>query len=213
MSFPRPTSRKFLFILGLATVVATTASGCDTSDGATAARWGTTPSSALATTAAPPTSTASQSIAYGHLLLRAGDVSLPPDTFTAQSTKADPNGMPGASTFFVNQDDTRAIADTVLIYPDAATASATLHQAAAAVSNIVADGTPQPFPVGSDGTVISGTSPDGAKAVTLLMFTEGRALVRLEFNSATNDATPPQVVSAVGKMQEIALRVGFTQPE
>ncbi|WP_396897744.1 hypothetical protein [Mycolicibacterium sp.] len=173
----------------------------------------TSSSTAPAPSTSTSTSAAPQKADYNRLLLRASDVSIPPDTYTAQSSKTDPNGIPGASALFVNQDDTRAIADTVVIYPDAATATATLRQAAGAVSTIVTGGTPQPFPVGTDGTVISGTSPDGAKAVTLLMFTEGRALVRLEFDSAPGDVTSPQVVTAVGRMQEIALRIGFTQPE
>ncbi|BBX34215.1 hypothetical protein MMAG44476_13251 [Mycolicibacterium mageritense DSM 44476 = CIP 104973] len=216
MSFPPPTPRKFLFTFGMATVIATAATACSSSDVAPTARWGMTPTTTSSSTAPAPSTSASaapQKADYNRLLLRASDVSIPPDTYTAQSSKTDPNGIPGASALFVNQDDTRAIADTVVIYPDAATATATLRQAAGAVSTIVTGGTPQPFPVGTDGTVISGTSPDGAKAVTLLMFTEGRALVRLEFDSAPGDVTSPQVVTAVGRMQEIALRIGFTQPE
>lgn len=216
MSFPPPTPRKFLFTFGMATVIATAATACNSSDVAPTARWGMTPTTTSSSTAPAPstsTSAAPQKADYNRLLLRASDVSIPPDTYTAQSSKTDPNGIPGASALFVNQDDTRAIADTVVIYPDAATATATLRQAAGAVSTIVTGGTPQPFPVGTDGTVISGTSPDGAKAVTLLMFTEGRALVRSEFDSAPGDVTSPQVVTAVGRMQEIALRIGFTQPE
>ena len=142
-------------------------------------------------------------------MLTPEDVSIPPDTFTARSSSANPNGMPGASAFFVNTDDTKAIADTILVYPDPATATATLRQAAAAVSTIVTGGTPQPFPVGSEGTIVTGVSPDGAKAVTLLFFTQDRALVRLEFDSAPGEPTSPQVVTSVGNMQEIALRVGL----
>ena len=57
--------------------------------------------------------------------------------------------------------------------------------------------------------MITGTYPDENKAVTLMFFTEGRALVRLEFQSATGDTTTDQFVTAVGKMQHIALRVGL----
>ena len=58
--------------------------------------------------------------------------------------------------------------------------------------------------------MVSGTSPDGAKAVTVLLFTEGRAVVRLEFDSAPGDPMPPQVVTDVGKKQQIATRTGLT---
>ena len=78
---------------------------------------------------------------------------------------------------------------------------------------MVAGGTPQPTPVGSDGVTITGTYPDEDKAVTLLLFTEGRALVRLEFQSATGDPTTDRFVTSVGKMQQIALRTGLVDPE
>jgi hypothetical protein len=214
MPFPTSSPLKLVLISGLATIVATTAAGCDSTDPGAAHRWGMTPTTA--TNATPPSVTPPAanptkpgSIDYNRLLLTPQDVSIPPDTFTARSSSANPDGMPGASAFFVNTDDTKAIADTILIYPDPATATATLQQAAGAVSTIVTGGPPQPFPVGSDGTIVTGTSPDGAKAVTLLFFTQDRALVRLEFDSAPGEPTSPRVVTSVGNMQEIALRVGL----
>jgi hypothetical protein len=215
MPFPTSSPLKFVLTAGLATIVATTAAGCQSTDPGSAARWGMTPTTA--TNASPPAvappaigaTTKPGSTDYSRLLLTPADVSIPPDTFTASSSNANLNGAPGASAFFVNTDDTKAIADTILIYPEPATATATLRQAATAVSTIVTGGPPQPFPVGSDGTIVTGTSPDGAKAVTLLLFTEGRALVRLEFDSAPGEPASPQVVTSVGTMQEIALRVGL----
>jgi len=44
----------------------------------------------------------------------------------------------------------------------------------------------------------------------VLLFTEGRAVVRLEFDSAPGDPMPPQVVTDVGKKQQIAVRTGLT---
>jgi hypothetical protein len=111
---------------------------------------------------------------------------------------------------FVNADDTRAISDTLAIYPDAATATTALRQALPAVETAVTGGTPRPAPVGADGTMIVGTSPDGVKAATVLLFTHGPALVRLQFESAPGDATTDDFVINVGKMQQIALRAGLT---
>ena len=54
------------------------------------------------------------------------------------------------------------------------------------------------------------TAPDGAKAMIVLLFTESRAVVRLEFDSAPGDPMPPQVVTDVGKQQQIAVRTGLT---
>ena len=146
---------------------------------------------------------------YRHLLLIATDLSDAEDTFNERSRESRPNGLPGASAFFVNDKDTRAISDTFLVYPDTGTATSTLRQASGTLTTLVAGGTPNPAPVGTDGVMISGKHPDEDKAVTLLFFTEGRALVRLEFQSAPGDATTDQFVTSIGKMQEIALRVGL----
>lgn len=211
MSLTTVPGLKSLFTAALATVVAVTVVGCDASTMSPTAGSDASPTTSSQTTT--PASSDPSATDYGRLLLQARDVSIPPDEFTIRSSKTNPNGVTGASVLFVNADDTRAIADTVLIYPDAETASATLRQASTAVGNIVTGGTPQPFPVGSDGTAISGTSPDGSKAVTLLLFTAGPALVRMEFNSATDEPTSPQVVAGIGKMQDIALRMALPTQE
>jgi len=120
-----------------------------------------------------------------------------------------PGGADGVTALFVNQDDTRAIGDTILILPDSAAATTTLNTTVSSIGTIVTGGSPQPSPVGTGGTVVSGTSPDGSKAVTVLLFTEGSAVVKLEFDSAPGDAMPPQLVTDVGNKQEIAIRTGL----
>ena len=75
----------------------------------------------------------------------------------------------------------------------------------------VTGGAPKPLSVGTDGVVITGTYPDENKAVTLMYFTEGRAVVRLEFQSATGDVTTDKFVTDIGKMQQIALRFGLAE--
>lgn len=159
------------------------------------------------------TTTKPAEVDYQRLLLAAADVSDADDTFNPRDNQPPLNGLPGASAFFVNDQDTRAISDTVLVYPDAATASSTLKQTSQTLTGLVAGGAPAASPVGTDGVTISGTYPDDDKAITLLYFTEGRALVRLEFQSAAGDVTTDRYVSTVGKMQQIALRVGLPDPE
>ena len=88
-----------------------------------------------------------------------------------------------------------------------------MAQTSQTLTQLVAGGAPTPSPVGTDGVTISGTYPDDDKSVTLLYFTEGRALVRLEFQSATGDATTDRFVTVVGKMQQIALRNGLDDSE
>jgi hypothetical protein len=161
---------------------------------------------------APSTSTTTEAPApvdYRDLLLSASDLTDAEDTFVERSRESEPDGSPGASAFFVNGEDSRAIIDTFMVYPDAATATATLKQAAGTLPTLVTGGQPQPFPVGTDGVVVSGTAPDEDKAVTLVFFAQGKALVRLEFQSAVGDNTTDQFVATVAKMQQIALRVGL----
>ncbi|AKS32335.1 hypothetical protein [Mycolicibacterium goodii] len=210
MSRTTVTRLKLLLTTGLAAAVVATAAGCQDAQLPMNPATGKTPAAPAATASSSPEAQASD---YSHLLLQAEDISIPPDTFTARSTKVNPDGQDGASALFVNADDTRAIADTLLIYPDVATASATLEQAVAAVNTMVKGGTPEPVPVGTGGTVISGMAPDDSKAVTLLMFTQGRALVRLEFDSAPQDPVTEQTVATIGRMQQIALRIGLPERE
>jgi hypothetical protein len=206
-------SLRFL-LLAATTVVTLAISGCSGSEVGTPAS-STAPGLAAPTassTTSPSAGTDAEPADYRRLLLAAADISDAEDTFIQRSQESRPNGNAGASAFFVNEKDNRAISDTFLVYPDAATASATLHQASATLTTLVAGGTPTPVPVGTDGVMISGRHPEEDKAVTLVFFTEGPALVRLQFQSATGDATTDDFVTSVAKMQQIALRVGLSGP-
>jgi hypothetical protein len=54
--------------------------------------------------------------------------------------------------------------------------------------------------------MVAGTSPDKSKAVTVLLFTEGKAFVTLEFDSAPNDPVPPDFVQTVAAQQDAAIK-------
>lgn len=195
----------------LAALMCVAAIGCDSSGTGPA---GTVPSLPASTTpsssAAPTTTKTDQQADYSRLLLQPGDLSDDEDTFTEQSSApSGPDGLPGASALFVNQDDTRAISDTIVIYADAETAADTLKAALPTIGSTITGATTRPAPVGSNGTMAVGTSADGSKATTLLLFNEGPALVRLEFQSAPGDVTTDQFVINIGKMQQIALRTGL----
>ena len=187
--------------------------GCDSSGTAPTGTVPGLPASTTSSSSAAPTTTSTDNkqIDYSRLLLQPADLSDDEDTFTEQSsTPSGPDGLPGASALFVNQDDTRAISSTIVIYPDADTAANTLKAALPTIGNTITGATPRPVAVGSNGTMAVGTSPDGSKAATLLLFTEGPALVRLEFQSAPGDVTTDEFVINVGKMQQIALRTGLS---
>src|SRR4029079_12110353 len=154
----------------------------------------------------PPQSTPAARVApdYHRLLIEPGDINTGTDAFATRWATTNPGGSDGVSALFVNHHDTRAIGDTIVVLPDSAAAMTTLNSTVSALGTTVTGGRPQPWPVGTGGTVASGTSPDGAKAVTVLLFTEGRAVVRLEFDSAPGDPIPPQIGTTLGKRQPLA---------
>jgi hypothetical protein len=173
----------------------------------------TTSSSGSATSASSNSATSSSSSAaaadYTALLIKASDITLPGDTFTAQPPIQNPNGQPGIAQMFSNQNDTRHVGDTILILPDPDQAVSELDQEKAALGDLVKGGTPAPAAVGTDGTMVSGTATEGSKAVTVLLFTEGKAFVNLEFDSPPNDPVPPQFVTDVAQKQDTAIKNGL----
>ncbi|CAN5524047.1 hypothetical protein BH11ACT7_BH11ACT7_16610 [soil metagenome] len=205
---------KILAATGVAAAVVLVG-GCSPAEQTPSAATTSSTSSVPTLPAFTPTTTSSEAAAvdYSRLLLTEADVSDEDDTFSQRSSTPDADGTPGASVFFVNVEDTRAITDTIVAYPDAQAASAALQQVITDPSKVISGGEPRPFPVGTDGTIIRGTAPDGSKDVTLLVFTQDRALVRLRFESAPGDPTTDRYVSSIGKMQQIALRVGLADPE
>ncbi|EID13642.1 hypothetical protein [Mycolicibacterium phlei] len=208
----RLTDSRFLSVLAVAALIGSTGVACDAAGsglGATTSPPAATSQATSSSTKPTATTDDEADVDYSALLLQANDVSTADDTFHVQSSNPGPDGLPGASVLLVNHDDTRAISDTIVIYPDAATATRTLREALPSIDQVVAGATPQPVPVGVDGTLARGTSPDGTKSATLLLFTHGPALVRLEFQSALGDSATDEYVLAVGKMQDIALRHGL----
>ena len=65
--------------------------------------------------------------------------------------------------------------------------------------------------ISPDAQIIAGTSPDGKKAVTVLVFTEQNAIVTLEFDSAEGDLNPvpTDFVETVGVQQQDATKTGL----
>ncbi len=208
------TALRSLSVIALVVVTCSATLGCEAPPAPPGARQSSSTVPPL--TAAPTTertTSGSGDVDYSRLLLTASDVSDSEDIFAVRSTTRDPGGLPGASVLFVNAEDTRAISDTIVSYPDAPTATSTLRKALPEVGRVVAGGVPGAAPVGTDGTIVVGMSPDGTKAATLLLFTRGPALVRMQFESAPGDVATAEYVISVGKMQDIALRTGMPHAE
>jgi len=155
---------------------------------------------------------------YSALLIKAGDITQPADFFTGKpatgftsgSATINPNAKPGVATVFNSQDGSRQIGDTILVLADGPAAKSALSAAVAGLGTAVSFPTPQSSTVGSDGTLVSGTAPDGSKGVTILMFTEGKTFTTLEFDGAPNDPVAVDFADDVGNRQDAAIKAGLS---
>jgi hypothetical protein len=188
-----------------------TAVGCG-SKSTTETSSSSSPAQASSSKAASPTSKtpAATEQDYSRLLIAAEDIVAPGDTFTAKAPMVNPNGQPGVATVFSNDGDTHEIGDTILVLPDPDAAGVALQGAQGALSQSVTGGEPQPAQIGSDSVMIAGTSPDGSKAVTVLLFVEGRAFTTLEFDSAADDPVPTEFVLDVATKQDAKIKAGLS---
>jgi hypothetical protein len=121
--------------------------------------------------------------------------------YTGAPLNINPNGQQGVSATF-NHRDGRQITTTVLFFPDPDAATASLNGANADVVNPKSS----PAPVGTGGTLVSGTSPDGVQSVSVLTFTEGNAATTIEFDGPPNDPVPHDMAVDLGQKQDAAIK-------
>jgi hypothetical protein len=167
---------------------------------------GATSSSSAASSSSSGTAAPAQPTDYSSLLIKASDIG--GDLSAPQPPTLNPNGASGVAQLFVNADNSRRVRDTILIVADPATAAAGLDNTKTNYGGKVS-GSWQPVDVGSNGALISGTSPDNSQAITVLLFTEGKALVNLEFDSAPNDPIDADVAKDIGRKQDAAVKKGL----
>jgi hypothetical protein len=194
----------------LAAALTTFAAGCDDPQGVPTDKPAATvaPLPGVPSTTTTTTTPAKPAVDYARLLIQDRDISATNDTYTAQSPIINPDGRPGAEVLLVNQDQTKAINILIVGLPHATDGPSALGEAVANLAKSVTGGAPQPSAVGTGGTVVTGTSPDGTKSVTVLLFTEGSTLARIEFDGVAGQPAAPAFVTDVGQKQDIALRVG-----
>ncbi len=118
-----------------------------------------------------------------------------------------PNNAAGVAQLFVNSDNTRRVGDTILIVADPA-AAATGVKNTKPNYEVKVRGTWQPVDVGSNGAMISGNSPDNSQSETVLLFSEGKALVNLEFDSAPSDPIDADIAKDIARKQDAAIKKG-----
>jgi hypothetical protein len=145
-----------------------------------------------------------QSGDYTTLLIKASDIQAP-DTFTASPPVNNPNGQQGATTTFTDQDHSHTIIDTIVVALDPAAAANELDSAKQQHHETLL-AKPLSADVGVDGATITGTSADHTKGVTVLLFTEGKAFVTLEFDGPTYALAPSEFVLDVGHKQDEAIK-------
>ena len=187
-------------------VVGTATSGCGNDHKTSSPSSSSSAAASSGSSSAVTGPSSAQPTDYSSLLIKPSDIG--GDLTTPQPPVLNPNNAPGVAQLFANADNSRRIGDTILIVADPAVAAAGVENTKANYGGKVS-GTWQSVDVGSNGAMISGTSPDNSQAVTVLLFTEGKALVNLEFDSAPNDPIDPAVATDIARKQDAAIKSGL----
>lgn len=145
---------------------------------------------------------------YSNLLANPNDV-WDTTAYSAAPPTSNPNGQTGVQDVYTHRDQTRRITDTILVLSDPSAATASLKQTKAGLGSKVVNSNAQPAPVGIGGTIVSGSSPDGSKAVSVLLFTEGKAAATVEFAGSPKDPATPDLVTEFGQHQDAAIKKGL----
>ena len=202
------TSRRVVAGLAATTALAASVAGCGGNKSSS-------PSSATTSTTSAPSSAPAMSVPaqptdYTSLLIQATAIDAPPpNTFTASPPTNNPNGQPGVATTFSTADASHAIKDTIQVLNDPGAATNALNAAKGGLGNAVKDVRTEAAPVGTGGTAATGHSPDGSNGVAILLFTEGKAFVTLEFDGPTELLPPPEFVTDIGQKQDDAVKKGL----
>lgn len=161
-------------------------------------------SSHSSATSSPP----AQSSDYSRLLIQASDIDAP-IPFTASPPTNNPNGQPGVATTFKDDDGSHVIKVTILVFDDPTAATNALNAAKGQQGDAIKDPTTQPANVGTGGTMLLGNSPDRSKGTTILLFTEGKAFVTLEFDGPPDTLAPQDFVNSVAQKQDANIKKGL----
>jgi hypothetical protein len=203
-------SRTVVAGVAAATALAVSLAGCGGHKSSTSTS-GSATSATSARSSAPTSSPPAQPSAdYTGLLIQATDIDAPPpNTFTGSPPTKNPNGQPGVATTFSTQDNSHSIKDTIQVLADPVAATNALNAAKGAQGGIIKNPKTDTVDVGTGGTVVYGDSPDGSRGVVVLLFTEGKAFVTLEFDGPAEMIAPPEFVRDIGQKQDAAVKKGL----
>ncbi|HWT50464.1 MAG TPA: hypothetical protein VN255_18460 [Mycobacterium sp.] len=203
-------SRTVVAGVAVATALTVSVAGCGSKPASSTSKSGSSSPATNTSSSAPKSSAPAQPTDYSGLLIQATDIDAPPDfAFTGSPPTNNPNGQPGVATTFSTQDNSHVIKDTIQVLADPAAATNALNAAKGNQGNAVKDPKTFPFDVGTGGTTLSGNSPDNSKSILILMFTEGRAFVTLEFDGPPYALPPPEFITSVGQKQDAAIKKGL----
>ncbi|OBG61105.1 MULTISPECIES: hypothetical protein [unclassified Mycobacterium] len=203
------TSRTVAAGVAATTALAVAVSGCGGKNSTpSTSKPGSSSSATSAQSSAPASSGPAQPSDYTGLLIQASDINAP-IPFTATPPTTNPNGQPGVATTFKDEDGSHVIKDTIQVLADPGAATNALNAAKGGQGDVIKNPTTQAAAVGTGGTTLLGNSPDHNKGVTLLMFTEGRAFVTLQFDGPPDTLAPADFVNDVGQKQDAAIKKGL----
>ncbi|OBI82574.1 hypothetical protein A9X00_07310 [Mycobacterium sp. 1245805.9] len=195
--------------VALAAALTVAVAGCGNKSGTTTSSTSKPGASGPAsTTGSAAPSPAAPAADYTGLLIKATDINAPIQ-FNAGPPTNNPNGQPGAAITFSTDDNSHVIKDTIQVLADPGAATNALNAAKGAQGGIIKNPATQPFNVGTGGTTVSGNSPDNSKGVLVLLFTEGKAFVTLEFDGPVDSLPPQDFVTDVAQKQDDAVKKGL----
>jgi hypothetical protein len=200
------TSQRVAAGLAAATALAVSVTGCGGNKSSSPS--GSTTSTTGAPSSAPAMSATAHPTDYAGLLIQATDIDAPL-TFTASPPTNNPNGQPGVATTFSTADNSHAIKDTIQVLSDPGAATNALNAAKGAQAGALKDPATEAAKVGTDGTTLTGNASDGSHGVAILLFTEGKAFVTLEFDGPADALPPPEFVTDIGQKQDDAIKKGL----
>lgn len=203
------TSRTVAAGIAATTALAVAVAGCGgKSSTPSTSKPGSSSSATSAQSSAPASSAPGQASGYTGLLIQASDINAP-IPFTATPPVNNPNGQPGVATTFKDEDGSHVITDTIQVLADPGAATDALNAAKGAQGDVIKNPTTQAASVGTGGTTLLGNSPDHSKGVTILLFTEGRAFVTLQFDGPPDTLAPADFVNDVGQKQDAVIKKGL----
>ena len=200
-------------LAAVAVLVGAAVVGCGSDKGSSSTSTGSSSSTASSSSATSSSAAASSSASaspsdYSALLIKIGDVG--PGAFVDGPPSLNPSGVNGVGQVFKNPDGARTIVDTIAVNPDPASAAQTIPAMKDELGKKIT-GTAQPIDVGSNGFIVVGVAADPAKQmeVSEAVFTEGKALVDLEFDCSLGNPTPNDVVLDLARKQDTAIKNGL----